>query len=659
MNTNNITSNEGRCGNMSNTTIKTDFLNALPPRALTKKEFAVFYPASIDVEDLKEKLHTYRYNLEIDKVLSFITMVALYSIRYDKEAKGNFLTKARIHSKTLKVVFKGRYLEYYKFLFECGILTKRAPYDPLVFGKTFGYGFTSQHQKKRFKITVITCPGVVEIEDLKLSPCTKKYDKIFWSKFDRTKFALDFCEVESLLNEKYLTDSKNHLAYHAAIKQMVKLMNGIHSFSRDTLGLKKETRTTGRLYSPISTLNKIVRNALFYEDIKLAQLDVSNMFPYLLSQYLPEVALIDNKRTERLMSCAAFKNKYPSLFSNQYHGNASKDWLEKSTLLFNKRDRFTASSNRVGEFLQAALLPSENNLKSCRSQAPFRRTWGVISNKFSPITENTFRLSNSHLVTHYTSVKFDFKVEDDYWLKHLSLGKYKLFSRVNFIEKKVKLKDKSSVYLSTLKDYKKAILQNFSNVFDNVCVGFPKSKVSSLNYISHEFLQTIMNKEIDEFKELCVNGRIYDFMISSIKGSYTDAMWDHLYHSEINETYKDEYIQDRNFTKKLFIAMLYANNSSRKEEQSAFKKKFPIIFDVIFEIKKRDYKAITYHLFELEANIIVDNIARNLIKTYRIPVFTIHDCIAIQEIHVELARSKMKEEFKSRFGDVPVIKLES
>ncbi|MNU12582.1 hypothetical protein D3C71_06060 [compost metagenome] len=103
--------------------------------------------------------------------------------------------------------------------------------------------------------------------------------------------------------------------------------------------------------------------------------------------------------------------------------------------------------------------------------------------------------------------------------------------------------------------------------------------------------------------------------------------------------------------------MLYARNNHYLEEQKVFKSEFPILYDLIREKKKGYHKIITNELFDLEAELIVDTVARDLIKK-KIPTFTIHDCIAVQEENIEVAELKMKNTFISRFGSCPKIKLE-
>jgi hypothetical protein len=166
-----------------------------------------------------------------------------------------------------------------------------------------------------------------------------------------------------------------------------------------------------------------------------------------------------------------------------------------------------------------------------------------------------------------------------------------------------------------------------------------------------------MNKEIYKFNTLTTKGIIHDYFIDLFKGKSTLIEWATDYQRLFNEAYNYLPEQDRALTKSLFISMLYAQNNHYIKEQKVFKSEFPILYDLIREKKKGDHTIITNELFYWEAEIIIDTVARGLIKK-QIPTFTIHDCIAVQEENIEVSELKMKDAFISRFGSCPQIKLE-
>lgn len=56
----------------------------------------------------------------------------------------------------------------------------------------------------------------------------------------------------------------------------------------------------------------------------------------------------------------------------------------------------------------------------------------------------------------------------------------------------------------------------------------------------------------------------------------------------------------------------------------------------------------------------IDNVAKPLIRIYKrkIPVFTVHDCIATTQPHIETVKSMIESVCMERFGNLPKIEIE-
>lgn len=147
-------------------------------------------------------------------------------------------------------------------------------------------------------------------------------------------------------------------------------------------------------------------------------------------------------------------------------------------------------------------------------------------------------------------------------------------------------------------------------------------------------------------------------MIPGIKALYKSDEWSELYERYNKAKYQNNICHDRAITKRLFIAMLYAKNKQYKNVQEAFRSKYPIIYDILFSTKKRGYKRLTNKLFALEADLIVDTIARQLMKEQKCDTFTIHDCIAVVESNQKIAEDMMRKVFMDRFDNMPKIEIE-
>lgn len=622
------------------------------PKALSNNELMLLIPATIDIEELCNSATSTNPEIDFNKLLSLISLITtkLTSYNYKKE-RHETSKKANIHSGELKVCCGNKYSDYIDFLFASNILSTRSPYSKEVKGQTFGYGFTNSHAFRKLKLIKLINSKPVFYKSKFSDSYVKKYEEILYKLFDRTKFSLDFNLAEEKLFYKYLenvvfpfdtnfTDEwYKYSAYHGGLKQLVKFLNGQYSFTRETKHSKR--KPSGRFYSSLTFLNKVTRNLLYYEGKKLQQLDVKNMFPYLLSQYLKETAILDSHRVKRLQSCLEFKAKY-KLNNAPYISKkfVSSQWLEQYLI------------ERYG----AILLTKSMSVATNRSLVQ----QDVNKNFFLDIPKNLFQYSDSHF--QHSNKKFYSP-----FLNHSKRGNWNQSpnkTAQGAWKSKSELETQTGNYTNS-HSQTKGMYDNshlatlFTETYNdsNVSGRFSFRPMEYSNYISTKILETLMDKEILKFNTLSIEGVIYDHFIELFKSKLTLIEWAKYYKNLFNDDYNYLYEQDRDVAKKLFISMLYAQNNHYIEEQEVFKSEFPILYDLIREKKKGNHKIITHELFDLEAEIMVDTVARGLIKK-KIPTFTIHDCIAVQEENIEISELKMKDAFISRFGSCPQIKLE-
>ncbi|UCA57891.1 hypothetical protein KB553_12585 [Chryseobacterium rhizoplanae] len=610
------------------------------PKALSKYELTLLIPETINIEELIKASVLFSIEIEPKKLLSLLSLITteLTSYNYEKEIHVTH-NKTKIHSDELKKCCGNNYKVYINFLLKSDVLATRSPFNPKAKGQSFGYGFSNSHAFRRLKITVLDYPKPINY-DKSLDSYVKNYEKILYNLFDRTKFSIDFNLAEENLFNKYLEhftfplNSKDkskwrrYSAYHGALKQLVMFLNGEHTFIRKTK--QSERKPSGRFYSPLTFLSKITRSLLYYEGKKLQQLDVKNMFPYLLSQYLPKIAILDSQRVERLQNCPAFKAKY-KLNAVPYKAN---QWLEQHL------------KERYGTLLLPKTILGVTNGRLVQQG----------SNKYFSLDKpkNLFQYSDSHFQ------QFNKKFYSNFLHNNSQTGNW------NHNDWKSKRESKPQRYTS-LNSYNqiKGLYGNShlgttyteTHKGSNVSGKVNPAPVDYSNYISTKALENIMNKEIFKFNTLTIEGFVYDYFITPFKSKIHIVEWALKYQSLFNTEYNHLYEQDRDLAKKLLISMLYAQNNHYRKEQEVFKSEFPILYDLIREKKKGNHKIITHELFDLEAEIIIDTVARDLIKK-KIPTFTIHDCIAVQEENIEISKLKLKDVFISRFGNCPKIKLE-
>lgn len=611
------------------------------PIPLAKFESLLLLPTSINIDELIKSSFSYSSEIVPFKLLSLISLITtkLTSYNYTNKRYESH-KKINIHSNELKTCCGNKYKVYFDFLFDFNILSSRSPFNNKVVGQTFGYGFKGIYRFSRLKLIRLDNPQPIYYEK-KFDSYVKKFEKILYNVFDRTKFSMDFDMAEERLFDKYLgnitfplnsndtSEWERYSAYHGALKQIVKFFNGEHTFTRKTK--PTERKPSGRFYSPLTFLNKVVRGLLYYEGEKLRQLDVKNMFPYLLSQYLKGKANLDSQRVERLQNCPAFMAKY-KLNTVSYKAN---QWSEQ---YLKERNGILLFSKPILEVTNGRLVQQGYNkykyffLEKPKSLFQYSDNHFQQHNKkfYYPFLRNTQREKRNH---NDWEPKSERKTPRDIYPNGYNQTKG-LFANLNL----------DTLYTETYKG-----LNNVN--------GFNSSLKNYSNYISKKVLETLMNKEILKFNALSIEGVIYDHFIDSFKSKVLLTEWATDYQKVFNKEYNHLYEQDRDLTKTLFISMLYARNNQYKKEQEIFKSEFPIIYDLIREKKKGNHKIITHELFDMEAEIIVDTVARDLLKK-KVPTFTIHDCIVVQEENIEISELKMKETFISRFGSCPQIKLE-
>ncbi|KFF07965.1 hypothetical protein [Chryseobacterium luteum] len=213
-------------------------------------------------------------------------------------------------------------------------------------------------------------------------------------------------------------------------------------------------------------------------------------------------------------------------------------------------------------------------------------------------------------------------------------------------------------------DLKNCVPYLLSNLFSVTNIRMTSKRVSRLQfslsiYMCSEDLKTCMDREIVDFKNLCIEGTVYDIFIEPLKEKYAKK-WSEMFIMYFDKRYVESYKHDRALAKQLFIMMLFGKISQFTEVQQVFAESFPILWDVLTTKKKQSYKAVAKSLFDLEGSLMIDQVAKPLIKNHKrkIPVFSVHDCIATTEENIPVVTKQIESVFYSSFGNVPRISID-
>lgn len=114
----------------------------------------------------------------------------------------------------------------------------------------------------------------------------------------------------------------------------------------------------------------------------------------------------------------------------------------------------------------------------------------------------------------------------------------------------------------------------------------------------------------------------------------------------------------RDECKEIWMKIAYSENPHNKEVKKVFQKEFPLIYNIIAEIKKEDYANFAIELQKIESKIFIDEICKELVGHDIIP-YTMHDGLLVSSEHEKTTLKIMQSILKERLGTIPLVKVEN
>jgi hypothetical protein len=112
------------------------------------------------------------------------------------------------------------------------------------------------------------------------------------------------------------------------------------------------------------------------------------------------------------------------------------------------------------------------------------------------------------------------------------------------------------------------------------------------------------------------------------------------------------------FKKNFFGGVFFCKNQPVTKQARLFQAHFPSVYDVIFDLKAKDYRRLAHVLQRTESSLIINRIARRcMTELPGVCVVTIHDSVMTTLDGVEPVRRIMTQEFR-RVGLDPTIRVE-
>jgi hypothetical protein len=145
-------------------------------------------------------------------------------------------------------------------------------------------------------------------------------------------------------------------------------------------------------------------------------------------------------------------------------------------------------------------------------------------------------------------------------------------------------------------------------------------------------------KDVLEFIDLCERGILYDDLMRRL------GVPPH---------------RRKAFKRLIFSQVFFGKNTQTGRLRDLFARDFPTVYQVITDLKRKDYRQLAYLLQAHESKIMIDVICRRILE--ELPgtfVGTIHDSILTTPDKADEVRAIMLREFQ-RFGLKPTIRTEA
>ena len=211
----------------------------------------------------------------------------------------------------------------------------------------------------------------------------------------------------------------------------------------------------------------------------------------------------------------------------------------------------------------------------------------------------------------------------------------------------IDLKNSQPVLFNILLNHISSSNNNSSfNLTENIIKSLPlccvnNDIISSINLINKEIKKNrkwveILLKEISIYRQETMNGTWYEYLMK-------------IYNDYHNTT---EY--DKPKVKDMWMAIAYSHNYSTdyKEDKIPFQKAFPALDRLIYLFKAKNYKQFPILLQQIEANIFIDLIAKELIEN-GIKLYTVHDSVIIDKSDLELTQNLIDRILIEKLGFKP------
>lgn len=151
-------------------------------------------------------------------------------------------------------------------------------------------------------------------------------------------------------------------------------------------------------------------------------------------------------------------------------------------------------------------------------------------------------------------------------------------------------------------------------------------KLISYNLPSHHSIRCdILPPDVTRYLELVQTGTLYDYLAEKFNVPFDNR---------------------RKFKVKLFSEIFFCKNAWKSKLSEQFQKEFPTVYEVVQDLKAKDYTALSKLLQKVESSFIINKVVRRLMVDEDLFVGTIHDSFLVHQEIVPLVQQIVQEEFE-------------
>lgn len=193
--------------------------------------------------------------------------------------------------------------------------------------------------------------------------------------------------------------------------------------------------------------------------------------------------------------------------------------------------------------------------------------------------------------------------------------------------------------------------------------------IKSIDYLNSINKYTISNNssqllditELERFIDLAVTGNFYEVLGNELlneKGGYHGYYEKIKYNKKTDRKVSEFYDNPKKLMKSTTFEILFSKNTD-SDEKKWFRTKFPTIYKFIYNFKEGDSKDLSRFLQNLEADIILKKIIKELkLNDPKIFLITIHDSIMTTKNNIDLVKNTISKVTRGIFGFSPTLTVE-